>query len=372
MANKWITWGLEEAPLTNLGELLLFLIIADSANPDGYAWPGNKTLAKYMRMEGRSVQRIMRRLEKKKLVAVFERKRKNGSDTSNGYQLLKGADTKIVPPDDWKPVARVTDVSPSPHDSPVIPPDDRRVTPPMTDVSSLGATGESSPEPLVEPSMEPKERTIAPSGAVPLSSSSLEASSTDDMGQPQQNQEAAAPEVGTSLYPCTSSDVTAMIAAWMNWAPVLPTRRGKVISANEHYANKTMRDYAQVLWERGYRPNDIIDWWQVQRAESLSKDKAIEPMSFVFVAERVERFAPQRRAMTIYTHDCPRCFPWKPEARNGNAEAEALMLWMEGLEDSARDLGYSIDMPVRLFTAAEYALLKAGKPLPDYDYEEAI
>lgn len=145
------------------------------------------------------------------------------------------------------------------------------------------------------------------------------------------------------------------------------------MSASEHYANKTNREYAQVLWERGYRPNDFIAWWHEQRAQAQKTNRAIEPMSFVYAAERVERWTPQHRAQTIYTQDCPRCYAWMPDAQNGNAEAEALALWAEGLHEEVEGLGYSIDLPPRLFTAAEYELLKAGKPLPeDLEFEEAI
>ena len=213
---------------------------------------------------------------------------------------------------------------------------------------------------------------LAPSGASPLSSSS-KAPASDDMWHSPISQGAAAPHVGTSLYACRGEDIVALISAWLNWSPARPTRRGKFMSNSEHYANKTNREYAQVLWERGYRPNDFIAWWHEQRAAALKTGKAIETMSFVFAAERVERWTPQHRGQTIYTRDCPRCYAWTPDARNGNEEAEALALWMEGLDEAAESLGYSIDLPPRLFTAAEYELLKTGKPLPeDLEFEEAI
>lgn len=221
---------------------------------------------------------------------------------------------------------------------------------------------------------EQKEKeNIAPDGAV--SSSPLKASAQDDMGHSAISQGAAWDVPRPVLYACTDDNIVALITAWLYWAPVLPTRHGKVMPSSAHYGNKTNREYARVLYERGYRPNDFIAWWQEQRANAMQTKKAIGPMNFVYVAERVERWAPMHRAQTIYTLDCPRCYAWKPDAQNGNAEAEALILWSEGLHEEAEALGYSIDIPPRLFTAAEYDLLKAGKPLPmdlDDDYEEAI
>ncbi len=84
----------------------------------------------------------------------------------------------------------------------------------------------------------------------------------------------------------------------------------------------------------------------------------------------VEGFAAQSRTKTIYTREAPRCLPWKVGVQNGNAQVEALLLWEEGKKDEAQALGYCIDMPGRVFTATEYELLKAGKPLPEELDEE--
>lgn len=213
-------------------------------------------------------------------------------------------------------------------------------------------------------------KTIASddAAATPLSPFLLEASSashsTDDAAT-SLNQGAAAP----GLYPCTGSDINTLIAAWMRWTPpdLLPTFRGRVVGASKHYANNTIRGYAQVLWERGYRPNDFVDFLR----DLISRQKAapdayisgLPSWSFAWVASRVEKHAVERRRTVLYTHDAPRCFPAHPKAQSGNAEAEALLLWAEGKDHTIT--GYSIDLPCRLYTAADYELLKAGTPLPE-------
>lgn len=183
----------------------------------------------------------------------------------------------------------------------------------------------------------------------------------------------AADAAGPHLYPCAGNDISSLISAWLRWTPqdLLPTFRGRVVDPSKHYANKTIRTYAEVLWQRGYRPNDVIDFLR----ELISRQKfapdayisSLTSWSFAWVASRVEKHAIERRKVVFYTYDAPRCFPMHPKAQSGQAEAEALALWFDGLDHTIT--GYSIDLPCRLYTANEYELLKAGKPLPEEDDE---
>jgi hypothetical protein len=179
-------------------------------------------------------------------------------------------------------------------------------------------------------------------------------------------------QVSTRLYPCSSKDIAALITAWWNWLPsdLRPTQRGRVVESSKHYANKTHRQYAEVLIERGYTPGDVIEWWQATRtAMKFHPTKAYSKMTtmpFGWVMSQVESFAANKRHQTLYTNDAPRCLPWKAdEAINGNTQVQALLLWQEGKREEAQGLGFCVDVPGRIWTAAEYELLKAGKPLPE-------
>lgn len=133
MATHWVKWALDSAPTHDRNELLLLVVLAEAANPEGYCWPSKKTLARAMRMDERSIPRIVQRLQAKKLIRVTPRQRTNGSQTSNGYQLLVAYHYK-------NDMDTHTDIIPS-----------------MTLESPQPMTFESSLEPSVEPQKEPKE-----------------------------------------------------------------------------------------------------------------------------------------------------------------------------------------------------------------------
>ena len=62
--------------------LLMLLAIADMANDDGDCWPSVGHLAKKTRMSDRNTQKILRKLEVDKEIAIFEGE---GKQTSNGW-----------------------------------------------------------------------------------------------------------------------------------------------------------------------------------------------------------------------------------------------------------------------------------------------
>jgi hypothetical protein len=68
--------------------LLLMLAIADSANEDGFAWPGKQNLANKTRMSSKSVQRLISQIELEDEITV--RYGGNGAKSTNKYAILIG------------------------------------------------------------------------------------------------------------------------------------------------------------------------------------------------------------------------------------------------------------------------------------------
>ncbi len=90
MANKWITWVLESAPLDDPTETFVLMVLADSSNTDGVTWPNKKTLAAYTRLTPRSIARVIASLEEKTLLQRSPRWRDSDrGQTSNYYQLYQ-------------------------------------------------------------------------------------------------------------------------------------------------------------------------------------------------------------------------------------------------------------------------------------------
>lgn len=65
----------------------VLLSLADAADDEGLCWPSIPTLAQKSGINERSVQRIIAQLKAAKLITVAPRFRKDGSPTSNLYQL---------------------------------------------------------------------------------------------------------------------------------------------------------------------------------------------------------------------------------------------------------------------------------------------
>ena len=143
----------------------VLMALADAAGDDGYCWPSIPTLARKTGMSERSVQRILRILEKSGLLKVEARFRGDGSATSNGYYLtlIKGGDNLPSPLSQSK---HQVVVSPSP-------PSDLGVTqttiePPINLkqpllVSDVAKTPNGSENYIFPRQLDEKERVIAQS-----------------------------------------------------------------------------------------------------------------------------------------------------------------------------------------------------------------
>jgi len=116
----------------------------------------------------------------------------------------------------------------------------------------------------------------------------------------------------TGLYPCTSADIVALIGAWWDWTPRRPTKRGQVIESKQHFANKTNREYAQNLVQRGVLPADFIRCLGEIRNDENSRLHDKE-MTFCYAGEVVEEWVQEDRAENWYTEDAPRITPRKPD-----------------------------------------------------------
>lgn len=85
----WIRNLCERGEL-NAGEIAVMNALANYADEENSCFPSYATLATYTGYERRSVVRIIGRLAERGLISVVERKRDNGSRTSNRYVLAAG------------------------------------------------------------------------------------------------------------------------------------------------------------------------------------------------------------------------------------------------------------------------------------------
>ena len=70
-------------------EKTVYIYLRDRADASGVCWPGIKTIASELGMSTRTVQRALDDLEDAGLIVKKQRRRKNGSLTSNLYRLTK-------------------------------------------------------------------------------------------------------------------------------------------------------------------------------------------------------------------------------------------------------------------------------------------
>ena len=81
MSIKWMAWVWENSPYAET-KLLVHLALADHANPEGFCWPKQKTLAKMGKCGERYVREIIKDLKDRGLLLVYHR-----PGTSNLYRL---------------------------------------------------------------------------------------------------------------------------------------------------------------------------------------------------------------------------------------------------------------------------------------------
>ena len=68
-------------------EKTVYIYLRDRADASGVCWPGIKTIARELGLSPRTVQRALADLERRQLIEKRNRRRANGSLTSNLYQL---------------------------------------------------------------------------------------------------------------------------------------------------------------------------------------------------------------------------------------------------------------------------------------------
>ena len=67
----------------------VYVYLRDRSDASGVCWPGIKTIARELGLSARTVQRALADLERRQLIEKRNRRRSNGSLTSNLYRLTK-------------------------------------------------------------------------------------------------------------------------------------------------------------------------------------------------------------------------------------------------------------------------------------------
>lgn len=79
-----LAWESDVGPLTTR---VVLLALAESADKHGYCWPGVKHISDRAGVNRASTFRALRQLETEGLIARTQRRRTNGSQRSNAYQI---------------------------------------------------------------------------------------------------------------------------------------------------------------------------------------------------------------------------------------------------------------------------------------------
>ena len=108
MSVEAIAWAMQMAetgaiPSPTAAHVLI--VLANYADGDNVAWPGQRSIAARVMRSDRQVRRALDELERAGLISVESRRRKNGSWTSNRYKLHLDAranpsDTDVLRPSD--------------------------------------------------------------------------------------------------------------------------------------------------------------------------------------------------------------------------------------------------------------------------------
>lgn len=86
MAHEYTSWAWSQG-IRGSGRKSVLVALADRANGDGYSYPGQKTLAEMTGQSERSVREHVEWLEENGYVRRKERRRSDGTRTSDGYNL---------------------------------------------------------------------------------------------------------------------------------------------------------------------------------------------------------------------------------------------------------------------------------------------
>lgn len=86
MANRYTSWAFSQ-DISGSGRKFVLVALADCANGDGYAYPGQTTLGEMTGQSDRSVRGHLEWLEEQGYVRRAARRRKDGTRTSDAYYL---------------------------------------------------------------------------------------------------------------------------------------------------------------------------------------------------------------------------------------------------------------------------------------------
>ena len=92
MAVEWIAWAINQKTGSATNKAVL-MAICNHANGNGYCWPSQKEIQQFTELSLRSIQRAMQELEKLGLIQREERRRVDGTRSSDAY-ILQG-DTQL-------------------------------------------------------------------------------------------------------------------------------------------------------------------------------------------------------------------------------------------------------------------------------------
>lgn len=151
-------------------------------------------------------------------------------------------------------------------------------------------------------------------------------------------------EPAIELYECTSKDTAEMIAAWWEWNPYKPSKRGMVTTLKDQMAIPTNREYAANLFKRGVRPIDFVRVMApLYRAAKDNPVKGKE-LAFQYMCPIVDEYVAQNRRgeRGAFTQDQPR---WAAKKPGADVVSFGENLW------ARNDL--FVDLAPRYFTIAE-------------------
>ena len=67
--------------------IAVYLYLRGRANKEGFCWPAIPTMARELKMSESTIRRALRDLVREGFLAIEERQRESGADSSNNYYL---------------------------------------------------------------------------------------------------------------------------------------------------------------------------------------------------------------------------------------------------------------------------------------------
>lgn len=320
MSVKILSWVWEHSQM-NGPRLLVLLAIADSANNDGWCWLGMDSIAHKARLDTRNTQRYVRDVATAGEIIIYDRKAEDAAanrDYSNLYKVIVPGTNPQPPADLRGKISRRKPSAPA-----------KSTTPTRQNQQGEGGNftgGEGGnftggrvvilpPDPLLDPSgIDPLSN--AAGAALPESAQTTAANDAVVQWLPADDPIFAAMDALPAEYPCDAAAINDLIAAWWEWVPLRPVRRGQVVEAKAHFANKANRAFAETLVKRGMTAPDMARLlMDIRSAAAGTRFAALreKPLTFVYAAEMLEDWTRVERARAgLYTPDAPRMTAKRP------------------------------------------------------------